>query len=314
MKILCPSRRLPERVVVTASPWGLTPPGHNAVTRHRLLMAKMVLRVCQPLMAKQGTQAKATKGSKTQALARDQDDSPHARTERHHGPNHQTEHQATNRCMLVSKKQRGEQIASTLDPPNKKARVLNDASPDLSMMDSIQLHPTEDEQEEFRDGEWEDEYAEPNLAETNSYQGTANSERVDSDSDYSVGEDSLNTETRNDISDLFDPCFDKKNKKWYLPSRLDSYVEKNFSEWVDPEAIKATVVDIHPTPEHDRLRVLKLDEEMLDLIPKHQRPVADKERRTQHKLLEALGPLRQAWTKVDTRKAAGKDLELAGLI
>ena len=187
------------------------------------------------------------------------------------------------------------------------------------MMDSIQLHPSENEQEEFRDGEWEDEHAEPNFEEANSYQGTTNSERGDSDSDYSVGEDSLDTEIRNDdISDLFDPCFDKKNKKWYLPSRLDNYVGKNFTEWVDPEAIKKTVVDIHPTPEHDRLRVLKLDEEMLDLILKHQRPVADKEdanqRRTQHKLLEALGPLMQAWTKVDARKAAGKDLELAGLI
>ena len=155
--------------------------------------------------------------------------------------------------------------------------------------------------------------------EANSYRGATNSEKGDSDSDYSVGEDSLDAETRNDdISDLFDPCFDKKNKKWHLPSRLDSYVEKNFTEWVDPEAIKATVVDVHPIPEHDRLRVLKLDEDMLDLIPKHQRPVADKEdanqRRTQHKLLEALGPLMQARTKVDTRKAAGKDLELAGLI
>ena len=220
--------------------------------------------------------------------------------------------------MLVSKKTARRAHSLDAGPPSKKVRVLNDATPDLSMMDSIELHPSEDEQDEFRDGEWEDEYAESYVEETNSYQGSTNSEREDSDSDYSAGENSLDTENRNDISDLFDPCFDKKKKKWYLPSRLDSYVEKNFSEWVDPEAIKATVVDVHPTPEHDRLRVLKLDDEMLDLIPKHLRPVADKEdgnqRRTQHKLLEALGPLLQAWTKVDARKAAGKDLELAGLI
>ena len=235
----------------------------------------------------------------------------------------QSSNSASCNQLVHARKQKTARRAHSLDagPPNKKVRVLNDASPDLSMMDSIQLHPTEDEQEEFRDGEWEDEYAESNVEETNSYQGSTNSERDGSDSDYSAGEDSLDTETRNDISDLFDPCFDKKKKKWYLPSRLDSYVEKNFSEWVDPEAIKATVIDIHPTPEHDRLRVLKLDDEMLDLIPKphpHLRPVADKEdanqRRTQHKLLEALGPLLQAWTKVDARKAAGKDLELAGLI
>ena len=222
--------------------------------------------------------------------------------------------------LVHARKQKTARRAHSLDagPPSKKVRVLNDATPDLSMMDSIELHPSEDEQDEFRDGEWEDEYAESYVEETNSYQGSTNSEREDSDSDYSAGENSLDTENRNDISDLFDPCFDKKKKKWYLPSRLDSYVEKNFSEWVDPEAIKATVVDVHPTPEHDRLRVLKLDDEMLDLIPKHLRPVADKEdgnqRRTQHKLLEALGPLLQAWTKVDARKAAGKDLELAGLI
>ena len=74
-----------------------------------------------------------------------------------------------------------------------------------------------------------------------------------------------------DLGDLFDPRQAQKAKQWYLPDHMNGFVEQNFTQWVDDDTVKAEVTEQHPLPQHDRLKVLKLDEEMRDLIPKYSR-------------------------------------------
>ncbi len=173
--------------------------------------------------------------------------------------------------------------------------------PDLCDVEEIALHPAEEEED---DSLW-------------SGDGT-NSEHSSEAEEEPEEENEGNNSVEASMADLFDPLSSKKAKQWSMPKHMNEYVEKYFTEWVDDDTVREHVLEPYPIPEHDRLQPLKLDEEMLDLIPKHARTgvaIQDQHnRRTQKKMLETLGPLTKAWQITDARKRKGEDTNLAELL
>ena len=116
---------------------------------------------------------------------------------------------------------------------------------------------------------------------------------------------------RRAIEGRFDPLGVSNLKAWELNASQNKFISEYFSTWLSDETVKQSVLKPNPVPEHDSLTVLKLDDEILDLLPQasklHVTHFDGSFKRVQRKMLDSMGPLGKLWHKLESvaRKGGG---------
>ena len=105
------------------------------------------------------------------------------------------------------------------------------------------------------------------------------------------------------INGDFRPLSSVKKNDWKLSQGQDQFVEKYFHVYVGETALKKAITKKQPRPSHDSLTILKLDHDIVDLLPmpaKKPTSIVDSSfSRVQGKLLDGMGPLGKLWAKLE---------------
>ena len=218
-------------------------------------------------------------------------------------------------------------------PPAKKAKNDNSSTgaqfcPDEEAsggepdVEGLDFHADRDEEDVMFDEEQNTlEEGEFDAAKEEDSDGSSgdesNSSSEDSETHHSKSSTSNAVSEPTSLS-LFDPLKSVKEKQWSLPTHMGDFVEQYFTQWVDEAVVRKEILEANPVPAHDRVRTLKLEADMINLLPPRSRPGATKQdhnaKRCQDKIIDVLGPLSKAWSIVDKRKRKQSDVNLAELI
>ena len=117
---------------------------------------------------------------------------------------------------------------------------------------------------------------------------------------------SSENKTKRAMYDMFDPLADERKSSWVLSHEQETFLKKFFITFQKEDIIREKIMKDTPIPDSEMLRVLKLGEEMIDLLPiKIQEQVRkgdETQARVQAKLTQTMGPLGKLWSKMETAR------------
>ena len=98
----------------------------------------------------------------------------------------------------------------------------------------------------------------------------------------------------------------ESSSSWFLSEGQSNFVETYVCDkYVGDTALKETVLKDQPKPNHKGLQALKLDPDMVDLLPRQAqhpaRSIDTSFRRIQGRMLDTMGPLGKLWGKLEDR-------------
>ena len=131
------------------------------------------------------------------------------------------------------------------------------------------------------------------------------SETESDDDSKSDSDTDIDSKSRVDefSSSRFNPLASLNKRKWTLEGDQVSFCNKYFGQYVGESVIKKTILKKLPCPNHDALKVPKLDADICDLLPTQAknptRAVDGSFRRVQGRLLDTMGPLGKLWVKME---------------
>jgi len=110
----------------------------------------------------------------------------------------------------------------------------------------------------------------------------------------------------------FDPLGSESDKTWRLSEGQETFVGKYFTEYVGAGAIKRSILEDAPCPEHEALKPRKLDTDIVELLPVPARKptaiVDNSFRCVQTRLTETMGPLGKVWSTLEKAVRKGGEL------
>ncbi|XP_064619791.1 uncharacterized protein LOC135483122 [Lineus longissimus] len=101
----------------------------------------------------------------------------------------------------------------------------------------------------------------------------------------------------------FDPCEDTKKTEWSLSEDQESFLETHFTTLHKDEVLKENVLKTTPVPTNQILKVPKLEEQMLELLPFKIRDSVQHADASLAKVMlrvtQVMGPLGKAWRRIE---------------